>query len=188
MRVVCVAAHPDDEILGVGGTLLRHKAEGDLVQVLIAKQCRPESTRESFDAASRMSIDYTRHDDIESFIADWVPDVVYTHWRGDLNADHRWVHERVLVACRPQSDVKAIYAFDTPSSTEWGIEPFIPNRFVDVGDYIEDKCFAMEAYASELRDHPHPRNIDGLYDRAAHWGDISGFDYAEAFAVIRERV
>lgn len=34
-RVLTVAAHPDDEILGCGGTMARHIAEGDQVRVLI---------------------------------------------------------------------------------------------------------------------------------------------------------
>lgn len=35
MDVLCVAAHPDDELLGVGGTLARHAADGDDVVVCI---------------------------------------------------------------------------------------------------------------------------------------------------------
>lgn len=35
MRILCVAAHPDDEVIGVGGTLAKHVAEGDDVEVLM---------------------------------------------------------------------------------------------------------------------------------------------------------
>ena len=35
-KVIVISAHPDDETLGVGGTLLKHKAQGDEIYWLIA--------------------------------------------------------------------------------------------------------------------------------------------------------
>jgi LmbE family N-acetylglucosaminyl deacetylase len=186
MRVLCIASHPDDEILGPGGTLLRHKAEGDDVTIALTFECREQSRIESVEAELRMGIEYVRWDtDIDSLVAAAEPDIVYTHWRGDLNAEHRYLHERVLVACRPQSGVREVYAFDTASSTEWGIEPFVPDHFVDIAATIEDKLHALEAYASELRPPPHPRNADEIMTRANYWGQHAGLFYAEAFKTIR---
>src|SRR6266404_5050192 len=37
-RIAVVAAHPDDEVLGCGGTIARHTAEGDQVHVLIVSE------------------------------------------------------------------------------------------------------------------------------------------------------
>lgn len=187
MRVLCIAAHPDDEVLGVGGTLLRHKAAGDDVSVAVIFPCREESTEEGKEAERRMGIPYRWFDpDIELIVKRAKPDVVYTHSSADLHADHRFVHERVLVATRPESGVRAIYAFETPSATDWGLRPFVPQRFVDIGAVVDDKMHAMEAYASELRDQPHPRNIDALLTRAESWGQRAGVGWAEAFEVIRE--
>jgi LmbE family N-acetylglucosaminyl deacetylase len=186
MKVLCVAAHPDDEILGPGGTLLRHKAEGDDVTIALTFECREQSRIESVEAEQRMGIEYVRWDtDIDSLVDEYRPDIVYTHWRGDLNAEHRYLHERVLVACRPQSGVREVYAFDTASSTEWGIEPFVPDHFVDVGSTMQDKVHALEAYGSEMRPTPHPRNTQQIIPRAAYWGQHAGLFYAEAFKTIR---
>jgi LmbE family N-acetylglucosaminyl deacetylase len=186
VRVLCVAAHPDDEILGPGGTLLRHKAEGDEVTIALTFECREQSRIESVEAEQRMGIEYVRWDtDIDSLVATVEPYIVYTHWRGDLNAEHRYLHERVLVACRPgHSGVNEVYAFDTASSTEWGIEPFVPDYFVDIEEVIEPKVDALAAYASELRRLPHPRNLVAIKQRAGYWGQHAGLNYAEAFKTI----
>ncbi len=186
MRVLCLAAHPDDEILGPGGTLLRHKAAGDDVEAVLMYPCRV-GLEEVATAALRLGFPVTSMYGIdpEDIVAAATPDIVYTHWRGDLNRDHRELHERVLVACRPQSGVKAIYAFDTASSTEWGIEPFVPDTFVDIRDTWVRKMQALAAYESELRPPPHPRNKGSLITRAGYWGQHAGLEYAEAFVTIR---
>jgi LmbE family N-acetylglucosaminyl deacetylase len=114
------------------------------------------------------------------------PSIVYTHSSADLHHEHREVHERVLVACRPQSGVKSIYAFETPSATEWGVRPFTPTRFVDISATFNKKLRAMHAYESEMREFPHPRSERGLISRADHWGMFAGVDCAEAFEVVRE--
>lgn len=189
MRVLCIAAHPDDEVLGVAGTLLRHKAAGDVVRVVLVNRCRPAGVLESQDAERVLGIPYTRLWDsvtsIEDVVNDWQPSIVYTHSLSDLHHHHRDVHERVLVACRPQSGVKCIYAFETPSATDWGMRPFEPTLYVDIGQTLEDKLDAMECYHSELRELPHPRNIDALCTRAEYWGQRAGVGWAEAFEVAR---
>jgi len=191
-RVLCIAAHPDDEVLGVAGTLLRHKAAGDEVYIAILYDCKTRTAEDqrtqSVEAANRLGIDYNAKavDDLDALVAEYRPDVVYTHSRADLHEDHQETLQRTLVACRPQSGVRGLYSFETPSATDWSGVPFIPQKFVDITETVEHKMHAMEAYGSELRDLPHPRNIDSLYHRALFWGQRAGVDYAEAFEVIRE--
>jgi len=124
MRVLCVASHPDDEVLGVAGTLLRHKLAGDIVRVVLVNRCRPAGVLESEDAERVLGIPYTRLWDsvtsVEDIVNDWHPSIVYTHSLADLHHHHRELHERVVVACRPQSGVKCIYAFETPSTSSSG--------------------------------------------------------------------
>lgn len=188
MKVLVIAAHPDDEVLGVGGTVLKHRAAGDEVMEVVAYTCRTKP---------RPCVAWWGHapgDDIkptvEVRIATFQPDVVYTHFAGDINADHRRVSEAVRVACRPYAapSVKRLLEFYTPSSTEWG-EAFHPNVYVDIsGDYIAGKVDAMEAhYASEMRDWPHPRSAAVLYNAASFWGSHVGCSYAEPFVLVRER-
>jgi len=149
MTVLVVAAHPDDEILGLGGTLARHAAEGDAVHILIVAEGATareggtaHDTGKLRDAAARAAqaigaktIDMLGLPDnqldtlalldvirpIESAVRKISPTLVYTHHGSDLNLDHRIVHQAVVTACRPvpTSTIKKIYGFETLSSTEW---------------------------------------------------------------------
>jgi LmbE family N-acetylglucosaminyl deacetylase len=167
---------------------------GDEVSVFIVHRCgRPDATSDvdMLDAQHRLGIPYRTgwaegSYTVEGVVSSLEPDIVYTHSSADLHADHREVHERVLVATRPDSGVWAVYAFETPSATDWGVRPFIPQRFVDIGDHLDAKLHAMAAYESELRTYPHPRNLNSLTVRSQFWGQRVGVVHAEAFEVIRE--
>lgn len=147
--ILVVAAHPDDEVLGCGGTIARHVATGDSVDVLFladgvtSRQGKRTSALAQRSAAARCACDIlgaraprffqfpdNRLDSVpllevvkllETVLAETGPRILYTHHGGDLNVDHRIAHQVVMTACRPQpgSSVKGIYSFEVPSSTDW---------------------------------------------------------------------
>ena len=151
--VLVVAAHPDDEVLGIGGTAARHAAEGDFVYALILGEGQTSRGvhREDIDKAvvaelhqntieSAKAIGYqevffadfpdNRFDQVdlldivkvvERQIQDLQPQIVYTHYSGDLNIDHQYTARAVLTATRPIGAycVEEVYAFETLSSSEW---------------------------------------------------------------------
>ncbi|HKT60117.1 MAG TPA: PIG-L family deacetylase [Gemmatimonadales bacterium] len=216
-RVLTVAAHPDDEVLGAGGALIRHFKRGDEVMALIV--CSADPIRYSDgtvdqDADARRAAHYlggtTRGlafpdqrldrgsnleliQALEREIAAFRPTVIYTHFWGDVNVDHARIAEAVDVAARPYSApfVEAIYAFETPSSTEWTASArgraFTPTVFVDIAAELERKLDAMACYESELRPYPHPRSLRALRERAGYWGSVANLPAAEALMLTRSR-
>ena len=213
-----VGAHPDDEILGAGATLARHVLHGDEVHAVVVSegagsrypddmvQTLEKDARRAAEAIGFASLQLHALPDqrldtvplieltqlVESVLADIAPHVVYTHFPGDVNADHAVVARAVWTACRPyaQPQLRRFAVFETPSSTEWAWpidgSSFDPNLFVDVAQTLELKLAAMECYESELRDYPHPRSIRALTERAAYWGSRIGCTAAEPFRVLRD--
>jgi LmbE family N-acetylglucosaminyl deacetylase len=217
-RVVVIGAHPDDEILGAGGTLARHVKAGDEVHAIVVADgatsrapddmmatLETDATRAAktigFASIRLQSLPDQRLDTvpfidltqlIEAELSDIRPHVVYTHFPGDVNADHGLVARAAWTACRPYSrpQVRRFAVFETPSSTEWAWplndSSLQPNHFVDVSETLEIKIAAMECYKTELRDYPHPRSSRALRERAAYWGSQVGRLAVEPFRILRE--
>lgn len=220
-RVLVLVAHSDDETLGCGGTIARHAESGAAVDVIIVadgvtSRAGDEAARskieQRFDAAraacralgakepqflgfpdqkldQHSMLDIIRA--VEARATVMQPQVVYTHFCGDLNADHRIVCRAALTAFRPVpgSATRAIYGFEVLSSTEWafGSEPcFAPNHFVEITGQMRRKSAALSHYELEMRPFPHPRSLDGVEALARMRGATVGVEAAEAFVVYRE--
>ncbi len=116
------------------------------------------------------------------------PDIIFTHYEKDLNIDHQITYKAVITATRPMQNecVKEIYSFEILSSTEWNYPlSFSPNTFFDISDTIDLKIKAMNEYASELCEYPHPRSIEGIELSAKYHGMRVGKKYVEAFKSVR---
>src|SRR5262249_16307427 len=114
-------------------------------------------------------------------------DTVFTQHGGDLNIDHAITYRATLTALRPVGDtvVRALYAYEVPSSTEWAFQTFAPvfapNLFVDIAATLARKIAALRCYDTEIRAFPHPRSPEALEALARRWGSVAGLGAAEAF-------
>lgn len=216
--ILVIAAHPDDEILGCGGTMARHVKNGDSVNVVTltngvsARDGNVENEiKERADAfkevmtligvCSHVCLDFQDNEmdtvsllkivkSLENVINGLKPNIVYTHHFGDLNIDHQIAHKATMTACRPfpNSSVSKILTYEVLSSSDWSSpmqDPFIPNYFVDITDYLQMKLKGLEVYEVEMRDPPHSRSLEHLKALAQNRGNSHGVPYAEAFMVMR---
>ena len=117
------------------------------------------------------------------------PSTVYMPTKYDVNVDHQAVYNATITATRPSKNthVKEVISFEIPSSTEWYFPAeFSPNVFVDITKQINSKINALKKYKHEIRQFPHPRSVVALEAIAKRWGSVSGFQYAEAFSLVRK--
>lgn len=151
MRTLVIAPHPDDEVLGCGGTLLRRKAEGGEVGWLIATGIseaggwpgdKVRSRNAEIDRVAGMfgfSHVFNLHFEttlldtlpmatvVEAFsgvFREFEPEEVLIPHRGDVHTDHRVVFD-AAIACTKwfrYPSVRRVLAYETLSETDFGLE------------------------------------------------------------------
>lgn len=195
--VLAIGAHPDDVEIGVGGTLLSHRAAGDRVVVLTL--CRGNQggdaarrAREAEEAALAMGATLELRDftdtrvsaevpevigSMSEVLATYSPSVVYTHSNRDTHQDHRAVHEATLVAAR---GIGSVFCYQAPSTTI----DFKPNKFVDVSAQLSRKLEVLAAYPSQAG---RAYLVSDLIESTArYWGRFAGYSLVEPLEVIRD--
>ena len=146
--ILCVIAHPDDEALGVGGTLIKHIENGDIVNIVIFSLGESSKLIKDINSARRLQsakdwskivgskiyriLDFPDQkldtvpkleiiQILEKIFKNLNPDILYTHHDGDINHDHQIVSHAILTALRPMNKLALkpeIRTFETISSTE----------------------------------------------------------------------
>lgn len=213
-KILIIAPHPDDEVLGCGGTIAKYSEHGDDVYLcVVTKAYTPDWSEEFVEnrpkEVKRVSeilgikktyfLDFPTvkldtipqkelNDALKNVINEVAPDIIYIPHRGDLNKDHRLVFESALVATRSApSKIKKILSYEVLSGTEYGrlIKPFIPNVYEDISKTFQKKLDAMKVYKSELKEFPHPRSLEAIEALAKIRGSEAGFKLAESFELVR---
>lgn len=212
MKVLIICAHPDDEVLGCGGTIQKHVEAGDSVEVLIATVASKEWSDEyrakkieeqkkvdeflgidarhnlGFEVLSLNKIGMGEFNRVFSEVIKEVnPDVIYAHFNRELNEEHNLVSLATLVGARVPNKA-TIYMYEYPHTRD-SLEPFVPNYFVELSrKQMQTKQEAFLIYKSEVKEAPHPRSIVGIRILAMYRGNQIGANYAEAFKQVRRVV
>lgn len=214
-RVLVVAVHPDDETLGCGGTLLKHKDQGDEIHWLICTETKPNTdffkTREieiqkvsqsyKFDSVHKLSLKTMRVDEysvseliylISNIINKIQPTHLYLPFKGDVHSDHRAIFNASFSCTKSfrYPFIKKIAMMETLSETDFApmsVENvFMPNMFVDVSKQFVKKLEIMSIFESEIDEHPFPRSIKNITALATLRGAMAQCRYAESFVVLKE--
>ena len=149
-KILVIAVHPDDETLGCGGTLLKHKANGDEIHWLIAtdikesegygistiKKRNKEITKiedlYGFTSVNKLDLSTTKVDTysvsvlvskISSVINKIKPNIIYLPFKGDVHNDHKYIFDAAYSCTKifRHPFIKKLYMMETLSETEFSL-------------------------------------------------------------------
>lgn len=215
-KILVFAPHNDDEVLGVGGTIAKYANTGHHVTVCEVtsggdKRLVQQIKNEALQAHKLLGVEETLFMELPVVALKEVPtieinrkfcevvqltnpEVVFLPHIGDIHIDHQEVAKAAMVAIRPLEapQIKAVYAYETLSETEWNIpnavNGFYPMVWSDITNYMDIKLNAMCLYKTQLREFPHPRSLEAIKALGSLRGSTIGKQYAESFICIRSLI
>jgi len=149
-KILVIAVHPDDETLGCGGTLLKHKANGDEIHWLIATDIK-ESEGYGISTIRKRNKEITKIDELYGFtsvnkldlsttkvdtysmsvlvskfssVIDRIkPDIIYLPFKSDVHSDHKYIFDAAYSCTKVfrHPFIKKIYMMETLSETEFSL-------------------------------------------------------------------
>jgi len=212
-KVLVLVPHGDDEVLGFGGTIAKHVQKGDAVDVVLLRGGdTPRYITQNIDAYKAKQIlgynelsqlnvkeediynkPYELKNIVEHVLAKHMPHVLYTTFIADNHQDHKCLFNAVSIAARPWgpcSSINSVFVGEVFSSSDQSFSfvksMFVPNFYNALSkEHVDKKVAALNSYALERQDHPHPRSEVIIRSQASIRGSECRERYAEAFMLLR---
>jgi LmbE family N-acetylglucosaminyl deacetylase len=208
-KVLVIAVHPDDETLGCGGTILKHKSQGDIVGCMFITSGNAEQKKLVNEVVKRYGFDFVEYLDKAEIVLDdlsltelippisevmhkYKPTILYAPNRSDSHSDHRKSWQAVCACIKSfrYPFLKRVLMCEVISETD--VAPalaenaFIPNVFIDITAFRDPKMEILKMYDVELLEDPHTRSISAVEALQRYRGSQVSVQYAEAFMLIKE--
>jgi N-acetylglucosamine malate deacetylase 1 len=218
-KSICIIApHPDDEVLGLGGTIRRMYLSGIEVHLLIVSGHLPplysieifKNTRKECDQSSKIlgisSVKFLKipatninqqpiadlNGQIKEFLDKIKPTTVFIPFP-DRHIDHKLIFEASMVCTRPVGEnyPKLVLSYETLSETDWNA-PYIEPMFIPelFVDITDTFEYKLDAMKAYKSQlkNAPSRSLEAIEALARYRGSQNGFKYAEGFKVIRHLI
>ena len=162
-KILVIAPHPDDETLGCGGALFRHKAEGDDIYWLIITGFNQDGSwqekvvkkrdneidavaeKYGFSDVFNLRLPTTKMDtlpvsdligEISNVYKKVEPDIIYMPFPNDVHTDHQLIAKALQSTFKwfRYPHIKKVYMYETPSETEFN---FVENRVFSPNVFVK---------------------------------------------------
>lgn len=207
-KILVIAPHADDEVLGCGGYLLHSKKQGAEISIVIGT-IGGVDTRQDFairqkefgdvcvsinakgyilfaqkDAFLDTIPSYEITSRIDKIFDDFRPTEVFINYRS-LHQDHIKLYDCAMASCRQREGYapNLIALYEYPFVTAQVNSICGGYMYHNISDCIDDKISLFEKYASQIRSTPSPLNKEGIYALARIRGLECGVEYAEKFYI-----
>lgn len=212
-KIMAIGAHPDDIEFGCGGTLIKHKSNGDfIVYVCMTNtistdgvtgkvlRTAEQNKQEVLNAAKilkcneieflpftdlKVPFSFESVSKLESLIKKYNIDTIYTHWAGDANQDHISTFKTTMAAARYVPNVYCYEQIPIPRMSENQMDI---NYYADITNTFDDKILASLCHKSQIEKYKqHGYNVEENLETIAKFRGIQAkCKYAEAFKVIKQ--
>lgn len=214
VTILVVAPHPDDETLGAGGYILKQKQLGNQVFVLNMTHMKNEFGYSSEIIQKRnqeiekmrkgyfldgyynlnlkpAGLDTYRESEIIHKVSEFIdkikPTVIVLPYRFDIHSDHR-ITFNLCYSCTKifrYPFIRKILMMEILSESEYALNSFNPNYFVDISKFINKKIDILNIFESEIKQHPFPRSKEAVWANSILRGSMAGVEHAEAFVLLK---
>nr|DAG54608.1 MAG TPA: LMBE-RELATED PROTEIN, DEACETYLASE, ROSSMANN FOLD, ZINC-DEPENDENT.8A [Caudoviricetes sp.] len=207
-RILVIAPHADDEVLGCGGYLLHQSKLGAEIRIIIAtiggtdtRQPFADRLREFRNVCDFLNADgkymYPNKDAVletelcfdittklDKEIDEFRPNEIFLNCLS-RHQDHIRLYHCAMASLRLREGYKPDFValYEYPFSTDSFELPNGGKAYHDISDNIEEKVKLFSFYSSQIRKSPSPLNDKGIKSLAAVRGVEAGLDYAELFYI-----
>jgi N-acetylglucosamine malate deacetylase 1 len=216
-RLLVIAPHPDDDILGAGGTIARALDTGGQVAIVYMTGNRDAERGQESQAALRKltprhwkelslpRFTYLGHPDggIDRIdtkeaitaldrIVNWFKPHIALFCKPGYHQDHNATYQICSAALRPRPErtwLQIIAAYETPACEQNQLHVPKNNLYVDISPYINKKILAFREHRSQVDQDPAGlMHPANVRDLARMRGTESGHKYAEAYSILKVRI
>ena len=216
-KILFIAPHPDDEILGCGGIMHKYKNKKSCWMIVTKMSHKSGYTKKQINKRDKEinkvskffkinSLENLEFDPaslskgnlndlitkISKCIKKFKPDTIFAPYLHDSHSDHffsTYALNHILKSFR-YPFIEKCYLYETLSETNQNFtkkQQFNPNVYFDISKNLKNKLSAIKIYKSEVKKHPFPRSTASIKSLAILRGSESGFRYAESFQLLFEK-
>lgn len=213
-KLLFIAPHPDDELLGCGGVIdkFKNKQTYWLILTNISEKSGYSKIQikrrynEIQKIKKKLNFNYLEIFDFDpaslkksnlnilikkmsNVINKIKPDTIFSPHLHDAHSDHyfcTYTLNHILKSFR-YPFIEKCYLYETLSETNFNFtnkKKFMPNTYFDITKNLKKKIMLMKIYKSEIKKHPFPRSVESIKSLATLRGSESGFRYAESFQLL----
>ena len=193
--IVCIAAHPDDIELGMGGTISKFISQNKSIHCIVCFPMNDERKKESIVALGHLGVDsknmyYIENhsnsrqlvEQLDKLIALINPDTIFTHFHGDTHQDHNMVNQCVMSCARENKKNVILWENTIPGGI--GHTKFTPDLFIRLGkDDIDKKVESFQLHRSQFIKYKGIREF--IINKANYWGYHIKESNCEVFKIVK---
>lgn len=209
-KIAIIIAHADDEVLSMGGTILKYKDANPIIihttdsvytdyhgrvhrtpeeahietyESLLALGVMPEQIENLGYRTKEVPYNSEIVEKIDKILNYYKIDTVFTHNPDDSHNDHANTAKAVFSACRRLPNLLTFEPVFPANS----LSLFQPRLYIDISDTYSDKIFSLKLHTSQYKKYGQ-KWIDSVDALSRIRGIESGVERAEAFCVVKMRI